>query len=54
MVFIRPDNLFWSQIEGKSIDVEIMEKTDRLKCVPFEGRWSDLGDWSTYRGTFDK
>ena len=37
MVFIRPDNLFWSQIEGKSIDVEIMEKTDRLKCVPFEG-----------------
>ena len=47
MVFIRPDNLFWSQIEGKSIDVEIMEKTDRLKCVPFEGRWSDLGDWST-------
>ena len=46
MFFIRPDNASWHQIEGNSIDVEIMEKTHLLKCIPFEGHWSDLGDWS--------
>ena len=35
----------WSGAEATSIDYAVMEKADNLDVMPFEGRWSDLGDW---------
>lgn len=36
----------WNQIEGQSIDYAILEKTNKISCVKFLGKWSDLGDWN--------
>ena len=35
----------WAGAESISIDYAVMEKADNLDVMPFEGRWSDLGDW---------
>jgi mannose-1-phosphate guanylyltransferase/mannose-6-phosphate isomerase len=35
----------WSAIESISIDYAVMEKSDNLMVVPFNGAWSDLGGW---------
>ena len=37
----------WSECKNISIDFAIMEKVDNLMVVPFEGGWSDLGDWQS-------
>ncbi len=36
----------WSKIKGRSIDYAILEKTNQIACVKFDGSWSDLGDWN--------
>jgi mannose-1-phosphate guanylyltransferase/mannose-6-phosphate isomerase len=49
---VKDDNFFhldpqsWNDIEGRSLDYAIIEKTDKIKCVNFRGKWSDLGDWN--------
>lgn len=35
----------WAKARNVSIDYAIMEKSDQLMVVPYNGRWSDLGDW---------
>ena len=45
--FWHIDAANWSQIQGKSVDYAIMEKTEKIACVKFSGSWSDLGDWNT-------
>jgi len=35
----------WSRLEDTSIDYAIMERAPNLSVVPYEGTWSDLGDW---------
>ncbi|MGX9357519.1 mannose-1-phosphate guanylyltransferase/mannose-6-phosphate isomerase [Roseobacteraceae bacterium S113] len=35
----------WGQLEDISIDYAVMERADNLSVVPFDGGWSDLGDW---------
>lgn len=35
----------WEQLPDISIDYAIMERADNLMVLPFEGVWSDLGDW---------
>lgn len=35
----------WAEVRDISIDYAVMEKSDRLRVVPFEAGWSDLGDW---------
>ncbi len=32
-------------LEGESIDVGILEKSDRVAVVPIEGSWTDVGTW---------
>ena len=36
----------WKKVPNISIDYAIMEKADNLSVVPFDGGWSDLGDWA--------
>ena len=43
--FFRIDSESWSAVEDISIDYAVMEKADNLVVVPFDGGWSDLGDW---------
>lgn len=35
----------WAKARSVSIDYAVMEQTDNLTMVPFDGGWSDLGDW---------
>ncbi|MFY0308632.1 mannose-1-phosphate guanylyltransferase/mannose-6-phosphate isomerase [Leisingera sp. D0M16] len=44
--FLRLDPEAWSAAEDISIDYAIMEKAANICSVPFEGKWSDLGDWN--------
>lgn len=44
--FQRLDPAAWALVDNISIDHAIMEKSDALVVVPFEGSWSDLGDWN--------
>lgn len=37
----------WAQAPAISIDYAVMEKSDNLSVVPFQGKWSDLGDWAS-------
>ena len=43
--FTRLDQKHWGEIENISLDFAIMERVKNLHVVPFEGKWSDLGDW---------
>ncbi|WP_371158171.1 mannose-1-phosphate guanylyltransferase/mannose-6-phosphate isomerase [Jannaschia sp. 2305UL9-9] len=36
----------WAGADDISIDYAVMEKADNLDVMPFDGRWSDLGDWN--------
>jgi len=48
--FWHIDSALWNSIKGQSIDYAILEKTDKIACVKFNGRWSDLGDWNAVAG----
>ena len=37
----------WMQAPAISVDYAIMEKAANLVVMPFQGQWSDLGDWSS-------
>ncbi|MEH6360033.1 MAG: mannose-1-phosphate guanylyltransferase/mannose-6-phosphate isomerase [Amylibacter sp.] len=42
----------WAKAEDISIDYAVMEPAVNLSAVPFDGSWSDLGDWdSVWRET---
>lgn len=43
--FTRLHGEAWGTARAISIDYAVMERADNLSAVPFEGRWSDLGDW---------
>lgn len=45
--FTRLDPAAWAGIDPISIDYAVMEKASNLAVVPYSGRWSDLGDWSS-------
>lgn len=36
----------WPQIEEKSIDYGVLEKSDKVVTLPVEIGWSDVGDWA--------
>lgn len=44
--FLNLDPDCWRQIGGQSIDYAILEKADKIRCLKFSSKWSDLGDWS--------
>ena len=35
----------WSRLENTSIDYAVMELAPNLSVMPYDGSWSDLGDW---------
>jgi len=39
----------WARIKDISIDYAIMQNAGNLAVMPFDGGWSDLGDWNTIR-----
>ena len=45
--FVRPNLDKWLAVPTGSIDYAIVEKCDRVACVPFSGNWSDLGHWNS-------
>jgi len=48
--FWHINDAVWSKIHGQSVDYAILEHTDKIACVKFSGRWSDLGDWNSVAG----
>jgi mannose-1-phosphate guanylyltransferase/mannose-6-phosphate isomerase len=45
--FLRLDAAQWEKAEDISVDYAVMERASNLQVVPFDGQWSDLGDWSS-------
>jgi len=45
--FIRPEKNSWSSAPNISIDYAIMENIKNLWAIPYNGKWTDLGDWKT-------
>jgi len=39
----------WERIQNISFDYAIMEKAENIRCIGFDGVWSDLGDWSAIK-----
>ncbi|CAM2979195.1 sugar phosphate nucleotidyltransferase [Paenibacillus sediminis] len=37
----------YGKLEKISFDYEVIEKTDRVVALPYEGHWKDLGTWNT-------
>jgi len=47
LCFRRLDPEPWRHVEEISIDYAVMEKAQNLSVVPFDARWSDVGDWAS-------
>lgn len=48
--FVRLAAAHWATAEAISIDHAIMEKSDTLSVVRFDGPWTDLGSWAALFG----
>jgi len=44
--FIRMDRAAFEGCRSQSIDYAVLEKSERVAVVPFEGAWSDVGSWN--------
>lgn len=52
--FCRLEASAWHEVKEISIDHAIVEKTERVACVPFSSKWSDLGDWNSLLNLFPR
>lgn len=52
--FVRLDADTFSAAPSVSIDIAVMERTDRAATVPVEMGWSDLGSWHALHAISDK
>ncbi len=43
--FLRLDPAHWAAVPSVSIDYAVMERSTNLSVMPYDGIWSDLGDW---------
>lgn len=43
--FLRPDVRSFLQSPSDSVDVSVMERTDKAAMVPLAAGWSDIGSW---------
>lgn len=46
--FIRIDKASFAKAPNISIDYALMEKSDKVACVPLNAGWSDVGDWRSF------
>lgn len=44
--FTRLEKEAWDKVPAISVDYAVMEKAKNLSVVPYNGSWSDLGDWA--------
>ena len=44
--FLLLDGEAWDGVRAVSIDYAVMERATNLAVVPWDGAWSDLGDWN--------
>ena len=44
---VEPDRAALEPCPSVSIDVAVMERSDRVRCVPVEMGWSDVGSWDS-------
>lgn len=47
--FFRVDAAAFAEAPSLSVDLAVMERTDRAAMVPVEMAWSDVGSWRTLR-----
>jgi mannose-1-phosphate guanylyltransferase / mannose-6-phosphate isomerase len=52
--FLRLNEDAFGAIENISFDYAIMERADKIACVPMDPGWSDLGSWTAIRDAFPK
>lgn len=52
--FWRLDPEAWESCDNISIDYAVMERAENLAVVPYDGGWSDLGDWQAIWQATDK
>ena len=45
--FFRLDKVSWSKCKNISIDYAILEKVKNVIAIPYNGNWSDMGDWNS-------
>jgi mannose-1-phosphate guanylyltransferase/mannose-6-phosphate isomerase len=50
---ILPDPDLWKLVPSESIDYAIAEKAQLVACVPLQGKWSDMGDWTSVLKTVE-
>lgn len=46
--FVRVDAEAFARAPDISIDYAVMEKSERVVCVPLDAHWSDVGSWPSY------
>lgn len=44
--FVRMDRSAFEACRSQSIDYAVLEKSEQVAVVPFEGVWSDVGSWN--------
>jgi mannose-1-phosphate guanylyltransferase/mannose-6-phosphate isomerase len=42
---LLPDPGLWAEVPAQPIDKAVMERSDRVACVPCDPGWSDVGSW---------
>ena len=52
--FVRVEREAFAQAPNISIDYAVMEKSDKVVCVPFAAGWSDVGCWHSFWELSDK
>lgn len=52
--FIRIEKSSFEAAPNISIDYALMEKSDKVVCVPLDAGWSDVGDWKSFWDLSDK
>ena len=52
--FIRPNTESFLACKNISIDYAVMEKSDKVKLIPLDAGWSDVGSWSEVYHLKDK
>ena len=52
--FLRLDRASYEQCPNISVDYAVLEKSDRVKVVPLDAQWSDVGSWTSLWESGDK
>ena len=45
--FLKVKSHYWTQIRPISFDYSILQDSDNLVAIEYEGDWTDLGDWNS-------